>query len=285
MSSDSGGDAPLGPRPATPRRDPMTHLSVPRAYVLEKLGQFSQPTTVAELAAACEQHPNTVREHLDALIQAGLVTRTTAPARGRGRPAILYQAEPLDANRPQVREYAVLATALVQQIEATVEDAKAWGRAAGVRRGLGLVSPTEEGVRAAEAATREILARHHFDPVDAPDGTIRLRQCPLLDMARVYPDVVCSLHQGVLIGLYQAHGVGERAMRITPFALPGCCLIEFPPDPDAGPPVPPAPEPPRRVRLRRAASPGSNGSRGSNDPNGSDGSTGSDFPADPPPAP
>ena len=248
MSAASAVDTTLGPRPATPRRDPLTHLSVPRAFVLEKLGQFPHPTTVAELADACEQHPNTVREHLDALIRAGLVTRTTAAARGRGRPAILYQAEPLDARRPQVREYTVLATALALEIEATQEDPKVWGRSAGVRRGLGLVTPTEQGVAAAEAAARDILVRHHFDPVDAPDGTIRMRQCPLLDVARAHSDLVCSLHQGVLTGIYQAHGVADRAMRITPFALPGCCLIEFPPDPDAGPPVPPEPEPPRRRR-------------------------------------
>lgn len=248
MSAAPETDTTLGPRPATPRRDPLTHLSVPRAFVLEKLGQFPHPTTVAELADACEQHPNTVREHLDALIRAGLVTRTTAAARGRGRPAILYQAEPMDARRPQVREYAVLATALVAEIEATQEDPKAWGRTAGVRRGVSLVTPAEQTAEAAELAAREILARHHFDPADAPDGTIRLRQCPLLELARTHTDVVCSLHQGVLTGLYQAHGASDRAMRITPFALPGCCLIEFPPDPNAGPPVPPKAEPSRRRR-------------------------------------
>lgn len=255
MSAAPSSDATLGPRPATPRRDPLTHLSVPRAFVLEKLGEFTHPSTVAELAEACEQHPNTVREHLDALIRVGLVTRTTAPARGRGRPAILYQAEPLDARRPQAREYAVLAAALAAEIEATQEDPRAWGRAAGVRRGLALVKPADQGVEAAETATRELLMRHHFDPVDAPDGTIRMRQCPLVDVAREHPDVICSMHQGVLTGLYQAHGVAERAMRITPFALPGCCLIEFPPDPDAGPPVPPAPEPSRRRRRTATADP------------------------------
>lgn len=249
MNAAAASDAPLGPRPSTPRRDPLTHLSVPRAFVLEKLGQFTFPTTVAELADACEQHPNTVREHLDALIRAGLVTRTTAAARGRGRPAILYQAEPLDSRRPQVREYAVLATAFAAEVESSAPDAKAWGRSAGIRRGHSLVNPSDAGLEAAESAARDILARHHFDPTDAPDGTIRLRQCPLLDVARVHSDVVCSLHQGVLTGIYEAHGVdGERAMRITPFALPGCCLIEFPPDPDAGPPVPPEPEPSRRRR-------------------------------------
>lgn len=252
MSAGPDVDTALGPRPATPRRDPLTHLSVPRAFVLEKLGQFSNPTTVIELAEACDQHPNTVREHLDALIRADLVTRTTAAARGRGRPAILYQAEPLDARRPQVREYAVLATAMILEIEASQDDPAAWGRSAGIRRGRGLVTPTEPGVTAAEAAAREILTRHHFDPVDAADGTIRLRQCPVLDLARAHTEVVCALHQGVLTGIYEAHGVGERAMRITPFALPGCCLIEFPPDPDAGPPVPPEPEPSRRRRAGRA---------------------------------
>lgn len=239
-------DTGLGPRPATPRRDPLTHLSVPRALVLEELGRFSRPATVSELAGACDQHPNTVREHLDALIRRGLVSRGTAPARGRGRPAVLYRAEPLDANRTQVREYGVLATALAAHVEATVDDPAGWGRSAGESRGRDLVDPVEPTLDAAETAARTLLERHHFDPVDADDGTIRLRQCPILDAARSHPDVVCSLHQGVLTGVYAAHGVSaDRAMRVTPFALPGCCLIEFPPDPDARP-IPPGPEPSRR---------------------------------------
>ncbi len=242
-----GHDEPLGPRPATPRRDPLTQLSVPRAAVLERLGEFPRPVTVTRLAEACQQHPNTVREHLDALIRAGFVSRSNAPAQGRGRPAILYRAEPLDPHRPQVREYGVLATALAAHAEATEPDPESWGRAAGERRGRTLVEAREQGIEAAERSAREILSRHHFDPVDAPDGTIRMRQCPVLDAAIAHPRVVCALHQGVLTGIYAVHGVeATRAMRITPFALPGCCLIEFPPDPDAGPPVPPAPEPSRR---------------------------------------
>ncbi|WP_116112198.1 helix-turn-helix transcriptional regulator [Austwickia chelonae] len=246
-------DAPLGPRPANPKVDPIARLSGPRAHVLERLGACSRPTSVARLSRLCGQHPNTVREHLDALVQAGLAHRESGPARGRGRPAILYWAEPLDAQRPQVREYSLLATTMAAHVEATEEDPKGWAFAAGVRQGRSSVSAEAQGLAEAERTARAALSRDGHAPVDAPDGTVRLRQCPLLNAARAHQDVVCSLHQGVLTGIYEAHGVpAAQAMRLTPFALPGCCLIEFPPDPSAGPPAPPRPEPVRRSWLPRS---------------------------------
>ncbi|GAB78615.1 transcriptional regulator [Austwickia chelonae] len=249
----SPSDAPLGPRPANPKVDPVTRLSGPRAHVLEQLGACSRPVSVARLSRLCGQHPNTVREHLDALVQAGLAHRETGPARGRGRPAILYRAEPLDAQRPQVREYSLLATTMAAHVEATEEDPKGWAFDAGVRQGRVSTSPVAPGPVAAERAARAALVRDGHAPVDAPDGTIRLRQCPLLNAARAHQEVVCGLHQGVLAGIYEAHGVPVgQAMRLTPFALPGCCLIEFPPDPSAGPPTPPRPEPVRRSWTPRS---------------------------------
>ncbi|MBW3084003.1 hypothetical protein KEM60_00186 [Austwickia sp. TVS 96-490-7B] len=204
---------------------------MPRAAVWETLSRFSRPVTVFDLADACHQHPNTVREHLDALVRAGLATRATSPARGRGRPAILYRADHWETQRPDTRELCALADLLITQLEETDLDPQDWGIRAGIRRGMSLAEPSAPGVNAATARARALLTEQGYSPADAPDGTIALRECPLLSIARRHPDVVCSLHRGTLLGIYRAHGVDTaRAMKLTPFARPGCCLVEIPCD-------------------------------------------------------
>src|ERR1019366_6455400 len=65
-----------------------------RARLLTVLGRSARPMGVRELAEAVELHPNTVRQHLDQLVEAGLAVRDTAPPICRGRPAPRYAAEP-----------------------------------------------------------------------------------------------------------------------------------------------------------------------------------------------
>lgn len=217
---------PLGPGPATPRPDPTQQMSLARAAVLERLGTFHRPATVAELAEACAQHPNTIREHLDALITAGLASRSTAPAKGRGRPAILYRAEPLEPHRPQVREYAILGVALAAQVREQCQDPAGFGFAAGLRQGRALCDPQEHGVRAARRTCRAIFSAHGFAPQEGlTAGTLRLCQCPILEAARAVPEVVCAVHGGVIAGIFEAHGAGEFAPRLEPFAVAGACLV------------------------------------------------------------
>src|SRR5262245_24839324 len=72
----------LGPAPATARRAP--RLSPSRAALLETLRTRTEPTTLDALANLAGLHPNTVREHLDALVDGGFVTRFSAEPSGRG---------------------------------------------------------------------------------------------------------------------------------------------------------------------------------------------------------
>src|SRR5690606_2416661 len=63
-----------------------------RGRVLRLLRERGGVQTVAELAAALELHPNSVRFHLDTLIEHGLVARAPARPDGPGRPALRVQA-------------------------------------------------------------------------------------------------------------------------------------------------------------------------------------------------
>ncbi len=223
---------PLGPGPATPRPDPTQQMSLARATVLERLGSFHRPATVAELAVACAQHPNTIREHLDALIVSGLVSRATAPARGRGRPAILYRAEPVEPHRPQVREYSILGVSLAAQVRDSLPDPGGFGFQAGLDHGRSLCDPHERTVHAARRACRAIFSAHGFAPQEGADGMVRLYQCPILEAARAVPEVVCAVHRGVIAGIFDAHGARDYAPELKPFAVAGACLVVEPDAPD-----------------------------------------------------
>jgi predicted ArsR family transcriptional regulator len=110
-------------------------LSKALLAVLDVLASQPEPCSVSSVATALDQHTNTVREHLEGLVEAGLATSESAPAHGRGRPARLYAAVIESPTTAGAAEYAGLASALAAQIARSsadpVGDALAAGRAWG----------------------------------------------------------------------------------------------------------------------------------------------------------
>jgi predicted ArsR family transcriptional regulator len=196
--------------------------------VLELLAAEPSPTTAAALAERAGQHPNTIREHLDALVGLGLAERRRAPAAGRGRPSWLYAAvEGPDA----AAEYAGLATTLARQIARTSRSPRADALAAGAEWGAQLAGtrPDDPGTPAqARAGVVSLLASLGFAPeADARAMRVRLPQCPLLDAALEEPEVVCGVHLGLVRGALAAwHTTGEDTS-LVPFAEPGACLLHL----------------------------------------------------------
>jgi predicted ArsR family transcriptional regulator len=217
-----------GPRPGAGRS--AAPLSSSRAAVLETLRAQAQPTTLAALAAISRLHANTVREHLDALVAAGLARRQPEPPSGRGRPAWLYEATGLDPSTS--REYAGLAATLAATIPRTsaspTEDAvlagREWGGELARERGA---APA----KSAAAARREVVALLDdigFAPEpDARATTVRLTRCPLLEAAHKYPDVVCGVHRGLAEGALAAYGADPAGTELVPFAEPGACRLHL----------------------------------------------------------
>ncbi len=118
--------------------------------MLRALIAAGDAATVTLLAEDLHQHPNTVREHLDALVAGGRADRLRSQPVGRGRPAWLYQAVgPADAGDADRmgggqfgnvgHEYASLAIALIDQVASTSPDPRSLARQAGERWGRALV--------------------------------------------------------------------------------------------------------------------------------------------------
>ncbi len=207
--------------------------------VLRVLEAQAQPVTLAALCSATSLHINTVREHLDALVRDGLVQRTKAAPSGRGRPAWEYSAVP-GATAADDHEYAGLAATLAAALHRHSPDPKRESVAAGRTWGSRLASGERDPVGASGSDRRRavvaLLARLRFTPVTGPRArTVRLTTCPLLATAQEYPDVVCSIHLGMVEGALQQWGDTAMSVDLRPFAEPGSCLLAFVPEPPTAP--------------------------------------------------
>ncbi|MCH6472512.1 helix-turn-helix transcriptional regulator [Sinomonas terrae] len=213
---------PLGP--ASAATAPARPLSTARAAILDRLRSKRSPATVEELARETGQHPNTVREHLEALTLEGLATRSAAAARGRGRPAMLYQASEAPEGSAQ---YAALAAMLAGEIERLAPDPVGAGREAGVRWAQETFGPSAGPVSADDARRRVLaeLERLGFGVEDAGGPTVRLVTCPLLSAARAHSGVVCAVHAGLVEEALRLLGRDDIPSRLEPFAEPGACLL------------------------------------------------------------
>lgn len=178
--------------------------------------------STAELTARTGLHENTVRAHLEALRDEGAVRRERADPTGRGRPAWRWRASDASQRAP----YAALAVALAGALAGTVDAPNRAARSAGVDWGRRLIE--DRGTHGADARTAvlEVMREQGFSPVDAPDGPIRLRACPLLAAARE-ATVVCAVHEGMIEGIARRLDDGARGT-LVPFAEPdGACLLHL----------------------------------------------------------
>src|SRR5450759_5091359 len=104
-----------------------------RSRLLAVLRDSRGPMEIRELADAVGLHPNSVREQLARLADAGLVATEAAPPSGRGRPRLRYVARPEDDGQAPYRALAgVLAEELGRLAEPATRAAEAgerWGRA------------------------------------------------------------------------------------------------------------------------------------------------------------
>jgi predicted ArsR family transcriptional regulator len=199
--------------------------------VLAALRAASGPLTLQGLSEATGLHPNTLREHLDALQTAGRVRRARSAASRPGRPPLVYAAV-ADEPAPGRAEYAGLASALAATLHRTSEHARAaaidagtdWGRE--LARGRG--GTTDRGGDEARHEVVDLLDDLGFAPqADDADAVVMLTRCPLLDTAVRYPDVVCGVHLGIVRGALEERGGDPDAAALFPFSDPGACRLHL----------------------------------------------------------
>ena len=207
--------------------------STSRVAVLELLRLRAQPLAVGEVAQHVGLHQNTVRSHLDLLVDSGYAVRRTERPRGPGRPRVVYEATSAPEGE---RNYRLLAEMLAQHLFATSERPGEAAENAG-RRWAGLTRQGQDGGTAAlpappisgeDAITAVVrmLGDIGFAPEVSADRTaINLHRCPFRELAESHPDVVCGAHLGMVQGALTELGAPVSATRLLPFVQPDLCII------------------------------------------------------------
>ncbi len=205
--------------------------------MLDLLVEHAEPMTVAQVAETLGQHPNTVREHLEALARTGLAVRDQRAPVGRGRPASVYTYAPeASFSSP---EYAVLAGVIVSYLSHVLPDGallrhhareagRAWGRAILEREQAGHAEQAPRGTAGAVEHLRRLLERTGFEPEATRDGdvrTLRLYRCPVLELAKDRPELVCGAHLGMAREILAAGDVPSDQVTLEAFTEPGACLL------------------------------------------------------------
>lgn len=201
--------------------------SEPRRRVLGLLTAAAEPLDAVTVAAGIGLHVTTARFHLEQLEAAGLVERRVARAGQRGRPHVLFSpvAAPLPADDAQQQ----LTQALVSVIGEDADGGRARSVRAGERWSAQYAAQADPAADIVDPLLR-VLTEIGFEPqLRAEDNTIALPACPFRAEARDNPDVVCSVHLGLIKGLVRERGHDPSGIRLLPFVQPHLCLVELPP--------------------------------------------------------
>jgi predicted ArsR family transcriptional regulator len=205
-----------------PSRDLLRVLGDNTRYAIYlELARSPRPLVTAEIAETLDLHPNTVRPHLERMREVGLLEVTT-DARGEvGRPQHRYSlaadAPSLGLEPPTMPVLARMVLAMAERLGAGPADAVAVGEAEGRAR----AASYDEAPSALEALVAD-LDRLGFDPVvtegghdddvvdpDLVTAVVAFANCPFAELARAHPDLVCSLHRGLVTGFVARMGDAE----------------------------------------------------------------------------
>ena len=226
---------------ALPSRDLLRVLGDNTRYAIYlELARSPRPLVTAEIAETLDLHPNTVRPHLERMREVGLLEVTT-DARGEvGRPQHRYSlaadAPSLGLEPPTMPVLARMVLAMAERLGASPADAVAVGEVEGRARATGY----DDAPSALEALVAD-LDRLGFDPVvteggdddearaadpDLVTAVVAFANCPFADLARAHPDLVCSLHRGLVAG-FVAHMGDAEVAEFCPLAHRTPCQVSI----------------------------------------------------------
>ena len=155
---------------------------------------------VAELTSHFGFNHNAIRQHLAKLVDADLVVESAAPAAGRGRPKLIYRADPSADSRGGVTGPYERLSWLLTEIVRTGDSPVDVGRRAVERQRLGATASEQDPI---DVLVTE-MERSGFEPVirrRGGDVDIVLGSCPFASTAQIDPDTVCNLHLGMAYGV------------------------------------------------------------------------------------
>ena len=217
------------PSTGAPRLELLKALGDNTRYAIYlELARSPMPLATAQIAESLRLHPNTVRPHLDRMREVGLLEVVTGAQGTVGRPQHRYS---LAADAPSLGfeppAFPVLARMLLR-LAAAADLPAADAVEAGREQGAAAAGRRPPAGTCADALTAE-LAALGFDPesvVDDDGATIAFTRCPFRELAEANPDLVCSLHRGLVEGFVDGRG-DARVLEFHDLADRTPCQVEI----------------------------------------------------------
>jgi predicted ArsR family transcriptional regulator len=207
--------------------------AVTRVRILELLRASPQGLDASQIAKKVELHHNTVRSHLALLLDAGLVTKSDRKSSRPGRPRAVFEAAG-DEQAPDQAGYQMLAQILASYLAGSTSDPSAAAESLGQSWGRYLTErpfPFENVARdAAIEQLSELFAEMGFEPEvisDQVNTQMLLHRCPYREVAQARPEVVCSVHLGLMRGVLEELHAPIDATELLPFVEPSLCIAQL----------------------------------------------------------
>ncbi|GAA3912451.1 ArsR family transcriptional regulator [Microbacterium invictum] len=186
--------------------------SYSRVELMHLLQQRPQ-RTIAELTEATGLHANTVREHLQRLIDEGYVVAVTERRTTRGRPRVLYSAADGTAASSPVQRRRVRAAAERGDLMRRVMPAST------------PITLDTEALHQLDAIVDD-LVDSGFDPiVDEDDLSLELTPCHQAQAQAEHLEVLCQVHLSIMQGVLTEAGGPLRVEGIRPSCDPTECVV------------------------------------------------------------
>jgi predicted ArsR family transcriptional regulator len=209
-----------------------------RQRVLQALRRSGRALGVQEVADLVGLHENSVRFHLDRLVDEGAAVREAERRPRRGRPRHTYAVTAEPGAHGDRRDYQLLAEILAGAM-ASGPDPTATAISAGRRWGRYL-APEPRPFQQTDGATAiaevvRIMGDLGFAPElrePGPDSSGRelaLHHCPFLEVAGDHPEIVCSVHLGLLRGALEGLRAPAAVAGLTPWTTPSTCVATIGP--------------------------------------------------------
>ena len=197
-----------------------------RYAIYLELARAASPRSTAEVAETLELHPNTVRPHLERMRDVGLLVVETESRGVVGRPqhrwSLAADAPSLGLEPPATPLLATMLAGVAAAAGASAEEA----REVGAGQGRAAAASAEGDCVTALVAE---LDRLGFDPAVAADDdgtTVAFTHCPFHAYASAHPELVCSLHRGMVEAFVDEVG-GAAVTRFRPLADRLPCRVEL----------------------------------------------------------
>jgi predicted ArsR family transcriptional regulator len=189
--------------------------SYSRVEIMRLLQERPQ-RAIPELVEATGLHANTVREHVQRLIDAGYVVAETEHRTTRGRPRVLYSAATGDDTSSPVAARRAEAAARRGDLLRRIYGSDAEPAAA----------MTTEALHQLDALVDD-LGDAGFDPiVDERDLTVDLSPCPHAPSG-ARRGVLCGVHIGLMDAVLAQAGGPLRVEGIAPACDPAQCVVQL----------------------------------------------------------